>query len=1018
MPVPDATPLPAWTAAGSDGDMCLDVTIADQVRVLARALGEPQERLVLAATVRIASMLAAEDDVTIGHQAARTQPMVPLRVRLPGGSWRDLIAAVKADAVGAVLTVGDSLRIWCTGTGISLRCRASQFDSGYLDRFGGYLTAALAAMAADPDAPWPAADLLSAAERHHLLAERAGAARSLPDEPAHRQFARQARERPDATAVLYLAERWTYDQVNRAANQIAHALLAAGLRAEDVVAVGTERGPRWLCAILGVLKAGGCYLPIEPDYPAGRVAELVSRAEVKFALTEPAGLAGPGAASGLWSRPVTGLLGGDYPDADPAVEVAPGQLAYVYFTSGSTGAPKGAMCEHLGMVNHLTAKVDDFGIGPGDVVVQNARQSFDISLWQLVAPLTVGGATLILPAGHSLDPRLLIEAMVGNDATVLQVVPAFLDVLLRYLEQHPRDLGKLRLVCVTGEAITKPLVVRWFAACPRIALVNAFGATEASDDTTHEIMWEPPPGELVPVGRPVCNVTAYVLGPGDRLRPLGTPGEIAYSGVCVGRGYINDPERTAEAFADDPFRPGHRLYRTGDYGRWLPSGSLEFHGRKDEQVKIQGVRIELGEIEARVTSHPRVLAASVVVTTLPDGAKSLAAFYTSGGGLDPAGLREHLAASLPPSAMPARIERIESLPLTANGKVDKRSLVTRALAAQAPAGARGRPAPRTPSQQRIAAAWALAMNRPVDEIGLDDSFFDIGGSSLAALRVVASLDGLIGLDDLVRNPVLSALAAVADGERGEAGGLLRLLAGPAAGPSAALVCVPYAAGTAISFQALASALAALDGGIAVYAVQPPGHDLGQRAAPLAELDELTKPLASEVAGIGVPVALWGHCAGAPAALEAARLLGGAVTHVFVGARLLEPRDELAKENAMLSTATDIELGAELAGDGGLDGLAGLSQEELAFVGRVYRHDTRTANQYLIRRPEPRLGCPLTVVASATDPLTGGCRERFTDWGAFSDQVTLAELADGGHYFPRTRPEQTAAVILRALRPLA
>jgi amino acid adenylation domain-containing protein len=1042
------TRLPRWAAEPAAAEVCSAITVPGVLSWLSATLREPPQRLVLAAFVWVVGMLAAETDVTIGHRAAPSEPAAPLRVRLSGGSWRDLIGMVKAAeravaghrgcppratrppfdvGFGPGLRTGAAqaaLAVACAGGRISLSCDGQLFDAEYLARFGGYLTAAMTAMAADPAAPGLEADLLSPSERGHLVHGRAGQVRSLPQEHAHELFARRARERPGAIAVVHRDQQWTYDRVNRGANRIAHTLLAAGLRAEDVVGVATERGPDWLCAVLGVLKAGGCYLPVEPDLPAARVDALASRANVRFLLTEPGGLAALAGTPGLWSRPARDLLHGDQPDADPAVAVGMRQMAYVYFTSGSTGVPKGAMCEHLGMINHFTAKTDDFGIGRHDVIVQNALQSFDISLWQLIAPLTVGGRTLILPADDILDVRRLADAVVAGGATILQVVPSYLDVLLRFLEENPRGLGRLRQVCVTGEAISKPLVNRWFASYPQITLVNAYGATEASDDTTHEVMSAPPPGELVPVGRPVGNVTVYVLGPGDGLRPLGTPGEIAFSGICVGRGYINDPERTAEAFAADPFRPGERMYRTGDYGRWLPGGSLEFHGRRDEQVKIHGVRIELGEVESRAREHPLVIAASVVAAPLPGAGKQLVVFYTCADGLEPADLREHLAGSLPASAMPARIERIGELPLTANGKVDKRLLASRALRALAPPAMAQRVQPRTPTQQRIAEAWAKAMNRPVEDIGCDDSFFELGGSSLSALRVVAGLDGLISLDDLVRNPVLSALASAADGAGREPGGLLRLMAGPAAAPSAALVCVPYAAGAAISFQALAAAIAALDDGLAVYALQPPGHDLGRRYEPLVELDELTKLMAGEVGAIDAPVAVWGHCAGVAAALETARLLGSQVRHVFVAARLLESGAALAREVAAVAAATDIDLGIELAAGGGLGGLAeaGLSRADQAFIGRVYRHDTRIANQYLIQAPQTwrqqRLACRVTVVAAASDPLTSGFGERFGAWGAFSDEVARAELDDGGHYFPRTRPEQTAELILRALRRTA
>ncbi len=310
--------------------------------------------------------------------------------------------------------------------------------------------------------------------------------------------------------------------------------------------------------------------------------------------------------------------------------------------------------------------------------------------------------------------------------------------------------------------MSKNLVNRWFARYPDIKLVNAYGATEASDDTTHEIMSRPPDEELTPVGRPVVNVTVYIVGPDDTLVPLGAPGEIVFSGICVGRGYINDPARTAEAFADDPFRPGNRIYRTGDFGRWLPTGSLEFHGRRDEQVKVNGIRIELGEVEARILDHPRVLAAAVIITPLPGMGKSLVAFYETDGGLTADELRDYLRGQLPATSMPARLFAIDRLPLNPNGKVDKKVLIARAQDIAAEAGTEQRPL--TPTESRIAAAWAAALSLPVEQIGGDDHFFEIGGGSLSALRMVAQLDGLITLQQLISHPVLSELAAIVDKE--------------------------------------------------------------------------------------------------------------------------------------------------------------------------------------------------------------------------------------------------------------
>jgi amino acid adenylation domain-containing protein len=625
------------------------------------------------------------------------------------------------------------------GPGAVLTYDTELFDSADAARVAGYVAATAGELAKGP-LPQRFSPL-SDAERQHLIHERAGRSQAMFGRPFHEHFAERAGMHPETIAATsHDGQAWSYGELDRAANRIANGLLARGLAPEEVVAVATGRSLGWLAAIIGIFKAGGAYLPIEPDYPPARVSNLLAQSRSRLLITPES---------------LDELMTG--PDHAPQVDVGPDRLAYVYFTSGSTGLPKGAMCEHAGMINHLQAKVGDFGLGKGCVVIQNAQATFDISLWQLIAPLLVGGRTHIVAQEEILDVRRFLDTIVKHGATVLQVVPSYLDILLRETERQPRDLGALTHVCVTGEAISKPLVERFFAQHPGLRLVNAYGATEASDDTTHEIMTAPPNRELVPVGRPIDNVTVYILGPDDTLRPLEGAGEIAFSGVCVGRGYINDPQRTAEAFGPDPFRPGNRLYRTGDFGRWLPNGSLEFHGRRDEQVKINGIRIELGEVEARLREHPEVGAASVIVAALPGVGKSLVGFYA--GKVEPDAMREHLRHLLPANAIPARLHTIDELPLNQNGKVDKKILAARALALDEPAGGE---APATPTERRIAQAWAEALDRPLALIGRDDHFFEVGGGSLTALRAVAALDGLIGLDDLLRTPVLRDLAAHAD----------------------------------------------------------------------------------------------------------------------------------------------------------------------------------------------------------------------------------------------------------------
>src|SRR5205809_4504660 len=418
------------------------------------------------------------------------------------------------------------------------------------------------------------------------------------------------------------------------------------------------------------------------------------------------------------------------------------------------------MCEHAGLLNHLFAKIDDLRIGEGDVVAQTAPQCFDISLWQLVSAVLVGGRTLVVEQETILDAKRFIDKIVEGRVAVVQVVPSYLEVLVSYLAQPPRELPDLRCVSATGEALKEELVQRWFAVQPGIKLVNAYGLTETSDDTNHEIMDSVPRRERVPLGRPINNVHLYVVDEHLSPVPLGAPGEIVFSGVCVGRGYVNDPERTRRAFMADPHREGHRLYRSGDYGRWLPEGKLEFLGRRDTQVKISGFRIEIGEIENTLLRLPGVGDAAVVVTDRTDRSKRLVAFYAAPRPLDANVLRDQLRESLPEYMVPSAFHWRRRLPLTDNGKIDRKALM--ALAGELDVAEQDRDGPSTATEHRLAAAWAEVLGIPKDQIGRRDRFFDLGGTSLSALKLAIALDRAVSFKDLIDHPILADLAMLVD----------------------------------------------------------------------------------------------------------------------------------------------------------------------------------------------------------------------------------------------------------------
>ncbi|WP_100501082.1 non-ribosomal peptide synthetase [Geodermatophilus chilensis] len=804
-----STTVPRWAPEPVPGTTAVEVPLSDATLVALRRLADrlavPLGSVLLAAHARVLAALAGESGVVTGYVAGDGGAPLPCRLSVDTGSWRQLVRATASteaallahrhadlDALRRELgTSRPSSEVVFDPIGVDgglvrdvvlevapvhrgerlalrLRYRSDVLDAGAAARIGGYHRTALEQLAADPDADPGQAVLLSPEELALQLDGLAGPSRELPDRRVHELVEDQARRHPDDVAAVHGEQRITYGELDARANQVAHALLSRGLQPEDVVAVVTERDLDWLTAVLAVFKAGGAYLPVEPHFPADRIARVLTRAGCRLVLTEPGSTGSLDVA--LTGLPdVRALTVGDaaaegHPATGPGVPVGPDQLAYLYFTSGSTGEPKGAMCEHAGMLNHVLAKVDDLGIAEGRVVAQVAPQCFDISLWQLVSALVVGGRTVLVPQDVVLDAERFVDRLADEHVAVVQVVPSYLEVVLTYLEAHPRTLPDLRCVSVTGEAVKKELVQRWFAAAPDIALVNAYGLTETSDDTNHAVLRAVPDTDRVPLGRPIANVEVRVVDDHLVPVPLGAPGEIVFSGVCVGRGYVNDPERTRAAFVPDPYRPGRRLYRSGDSGRWLPGGELEFLGRRDSQVKISGFRIEIGEVENTLLRVPGVRDGAVVVAEGPDRSRHLVAFWTGADAVPDDVLREHLAASLPAYMVPRAFHRRPALPLTPNGKVDTKALT--ALAGQLAAAEADPAALRTASERRVAAAWSRVLGIPADRIGRTDGFFDRGGTSLSAVKLAIALDRAVSLPDLVRHPVLADLAALLDERAG------------------------------------------------------------------------------------------------------------------------------------------------------------------------------------------------------------------------------------------------------------
>ncbi|MBD1543534.1 non-ribosomal peptide synthetase [Arthrobacter sp. IA7] len=799
------TVIPRWARERRPGQGRIEVAVPQDlrqgVRTLSRMLDATPESIWMAAHARVLQALSGETEVTTGCKDA--SGTWPCELDLELGSWHALVSSARirqaqahAERAGGPqagrppvsgtyevvfsaggdggsglaegLVLGVSLRGGDGGEGLSLRYRRDVLDEDAALRIAGYHLSAVRHLVADPGSDPAEADLVGPGERRFQLEQLAGPGRSRPQRRFHELFEERVRQHPERIAAVQDAREWTYAELNARANRIARALDVRGLRAEDIVAVVAERDLEWMAAVIGILKAGGAYLPIEPHFPADRIGRTLTRAGARVVLTEGGSTATLDEA--LEGMPaVTRLLLEDieaegHAADDPGLEVRPDQLAYVYFTSGSTGEPKGAMCEHDGMVNHLYAKVEDLGIRPGDVVAQSAPQCFDISLWQLLSALLVGGRTLIVGQDRILDVERFIDTVERGAVAVFQVVPSYLDAVVAYLGGKPRALPHLRCVSATGEALKGELVRRWFDVMPNVKLVNAYGLTETSDDTNHEVMSAAPAGGSVPLGPPIPNVRIHILDERGRLVPLGAPGEIAFSGVCVGRGYINDPERTAQAYTTDPYVDGARLYRAGDYGRWSPDGKLEYLGRRDNQVKISGFRIEIGDIENALLRVPGVRDGAVVLgegTVVGEGSgqsRFLVAFYSGHRPLEADHIRSAMATRVPGYMVPSTYRWQENLPLTGNGKIDRKALTRMAREVLPEAGT----ATETLSapEQRLAQAWASVLGLPAARIGRQDSFFALGGTSLSAVKLAVLLKRAVTIKDIMQTPVLADLAAL------------------------------------------------------------------------------------------------------------------------------------------------------------------------------------------------------------------------------------------------------------------
>ncbi|HWS55797.1 MAG TPA: amino acid adenylation domain-containing protein, partial [Pyrinomonadaceae bacterium] len=646
--------------------------------------------------------------------------------------------------------------------GLHIGYDTNSFEAAAVARVAGQLKGLLESIAADPEQRLSDLSLLTDDERRQLIFGWNDTARPFPREAClHELFERQAALTPAAEAVVSGGERLTYAELDSRANRLANHLRAAGVGPETRVAILLERSSRLLVSILGVLKAGGCYVPLDPQYPRERIAYTLEDSAAALILTQ-ARLAGrlPEAAARVlkvdaeWER-IARASG-----AKPAGGACSQNLAYVIYTSGSTGAPKGVMVAHRELVNYLVWCREVFEVGEGHGSPIHAPVAFDGTKTSLFFPLTVG-QSLVMLADESGVEGLVESFRSGDRYSLVKITPAHLDLLSHELSGAGLE-GRAKTLIVGGEALRGEHLRHWIRHAPGTRLIQEYGPTETTVSSCwYEIPRDEALSGAVPIGRPISNTQVFILDAAGNPAPVGATGEVYIGGDGLARGYLNRPALTAERFVPDPFgtAPGARLYKTGDLAKFLPDGNVEFVGRADSQVKLRGFRVELGEIEAVLCQHPSVAEAAVVVRPDEGGRESLVAYVAGGQQAPPAAaLREHLKAKLPDHMIPSAFMALDRLPLTPNGKVDRKAL-------PAPAGAgrgagRDYAAPRTPEEEIIAAVWQQVLG--VGRVGATDNFLELGGHSLLATQVMSRVRRALGvalpLRALFEAPTVAELA--------------------------------------------------------------------------------------------------------------------------------------------------------------------------------------------------------------------------------------------------------------------
>ncbi|WZY00951.1 amino acid adenylation domain-containing protein [Bacillus sp. FSL W7-1360] len=842
-----------------------------------------------------------------------------------------------------------------------------------------------------------------------------GPNREVPANHLVQQWLKTAQQYADRPALTMEDEQLTYREVEMKALQLAHYFQTRGVSKGDRIGIYLPRSVDMVVAVLSTLIVGGTYVPLDPTYPKDRLHYMINDAHVTYLVTEST-------LPTLESNGVT-IVSLDLEADDIAssltepmtTEILPTDWAYIIYTSGSTGEPKGVPICHRSVVNFIYSITENYEMTKEDRILQFASLSFDVSVFDIFSALLNGAELVIASDMDRRIPQQLADLMMQRQVTVAELPPAILPLL------DAKKLPHLRLISVGGEMFPGKLVENW--ATPTRRFMNGYGPTETTVAVTVfecSGSWAKTP----PIGRPIANHQAYVLNEHAQPVPIGSPGELCISGVGLSDGYLNAPDKTAERFIDHPFQVGARLYRTGDLVRWLPDGNLEILGRTDRQVKIRGFRIELGEIESVLLDHPAILEVAVDVIQTKEDDKYIAAYVILDPHVepDPTAYRAFLEAHLPKHMVPTKWVQVKEIPLTPNGKLDRQALSVKQEGTVLESH-EAFTEPVSETEAKIAKeVFAFLLDLP--RAGTEDNFFDLGGNSLQATKVVSLVKDLfgveIGLIEFFQKPTVKGLSqlvtahqTVKDQKRSD---LLQMIDQMQAGeprflkidkqtnPRFRLVCFHYAGGSSYVFKQWQQHVAP-EG--EVILVELPGHGVRIQEPCLESAEEIAAQLVPELTPLfDVPVALLGHSMGALVAFETSCQLVKKdliPAHLFVAASRAPQRPP---KTGISQFRDDIAFLNALKQFGGLPEEVMTNHDLLQVMIPAIRADVKVSETYSFHG-EQQLNVPFSIFGATTDHLT---EEELRAWGELTTASVDVQMFDGDHFFLQQQEQKMATFV--------